>query len=170
MVDIPDQGPGCNIIIGSGDHIHISPVDFSCISRVGCFGIDRFHNVIGPVKGFVPDQLDLYSIVRQLFHHKNGHILLLVLIQGCTQNYGVNVAFHIVGNRNVVYEIISVQVQVIDHGLLIIQALFKSFQGLRLLEQIHYGIEVKVVSRQTQVFFGIVLRSYRYCSCGKDQK
>jgi hypothetical protein len=50
MVDIPDQWPRGNIIIGRGDHIYISPIDLPCISRISCFGIDRFNDIVRAIK------------------------------------------------------------------------------------------------------------------------
>jgi len=46
--------------------------------------------------------------------------------------------------------------------------LLKFFKGLRFLENVHYGVEVEVVSRQTKIFIGIVLGSHNACSCEKD--
>jgi hypothetical protein len=82
----------------------------------------------------------------------------------------VYISFHIVRNRNIIYKVIAVQVQVVDHGFLVIQALFKSFQGFRILEQIHHSIEVKIVSRQTKVFIGIALCRYSQGSCCKESQ
>jgi predicted membrane protein len=79
----------------------------------------------------------------------------------------VNVPLDIVRNRNVIYQVVAVQVQVIDHGLIIIQATLKSFQGLGFLEEVHHGIEVKVVSRQSEVFFRVILGIYSNRCCCK---
>jgi len=130
MVYKPDHGPGSNIIIGRGDYIDISPVSFPGISRIGRFGIDRFNNIIRSIERLIPDQLDLHFSVPKLFHYKNSDVLLLVAVQCGTQNNGMYISVDIVRNGNIIYKVIAVQVQVIDHGLLIIQTLLKSFQGL----------------------------------------
>ena len=108
MVNIPDQRPGCNIIIGRCDHIIISLVDFTGVSWIRCFGIDWFNDIIGSVKGFIPDQLDLRGPVLQLFHYEYCDILLFIAIQGSTQNDGMYIFFHIVRNRYIIDEVITV--------------------------------------------------------------
>jgi len=63
----------------------------------------------------------------------------------------------IIGNGYIVNQVVSVQVEVIDPGILIVQISFKSFQCLRFLEQLHHGIEVKIVTRQAKIFIRLVL-------------
>jgi hypothetical protein len=96
MIYKPDQRPGSYVIITCGNHIYIVPVDFPCISRIGGFSIDGFHNIIWPVKRLIPDQLDLHRSVPKLFHDENGHILLFITVQGCAEDYGMNIPVHIV--------------------------------------------------------------------------
>jgi len=55
VIDIPDDWPGCDIIVGGGDHFYISPVGLPGISRIGCFSIDWFNNIIWPVQRLVTD-------------------------------------------------------------------------------------------------------------------
>jgi hypothetical protein len=84
----------------------------------------------------------LHIPVPQFLHNEHRNILLLSAIQGGTQNDGVYSTFHIIRNRYVIDELIPVQVQVIDHGLLVVQAPFKTFKRFRLLEQVHHCIEI----------------------------
>jgi hypothetical protein len=130
MVNIPDHRPGGNIIIGRGDHIGISGVHISGISRIRRFSIDGFHNIVRSVESLIPDQLDLHRSVPQFFHHEDSNILLLVAVQCRPKDDGVYISIDIIRNRYIINQIISVQVQVINHGLLIVQAPLKSFQGL----------------------------------------
>ena len=168
MIDKADQWPGCYIIIGCGDHIYIAPVYLPGISRIRCFGINGFHNIIGPIKRLIPDKLDLHCAIPQFLHNENSHILLLILVECCTQDNGVYSSIHVIGNRDIVNEIVPIKVQVIDHVFTVIEASLKSFQGFRLLEQIHDSIEVKIVARKTEIFIWITLGRYLQRSCCKD--
>lgn len=168
MIDKPDHWPGCDIIIGGSNHIHIFSVSLPGVSRIRRFGIDRFNDIVRPVKRLIPDQLNLDRTVPQLFNHENSNILLLVTVKGCAKCYGMDISVNIVRNRNVVNIIITVKIQVIDGGFLIIQASLKRFQCLRLLEEIHHGIKVQIVSRQTKIFIGIVLGSNSRSCCDKE--
>jgi hypothetical protein len=112
----------------------------------------------------------LCGSVRKLLHHEHGDVLLLILVQGRTQNDVVNIPIDKIRNRNIINEVVTIQVQIIDHLFLTVQRLLKFLQGLRFLEKVHDGIEVKVVSRQTQVFIGIILGSQTCCRCGKHDE
>ena len=164
-VHIPDYRPGSNIIISGGDHIYFPTICLSRVSGIWCFSINRFHNVIRTIKGLITNQLDLHCTIPELLHDEHSNILLLISVKGCTKDNGVHISIDIIGNRNIIYEVVTIQVQVIDGGFFVIQAPLKSFQGFRFLEQIHHGVEIQVVSRQTQVFIGIVLCRYEGRSC-----
>jgi hypothetical protein len=142
MIYIIDYRPCTDIIIARIDHIWITPVYGPCITRVGCFCINGFNNIIWTVECLIPDKLYLHSSIIHFFHNENSDILLFVSVQSRTHNDGMDISFLIIRNRNIIYELITVQVQVINHGLIIIQASLKSFQGLWFLEQVHYGIEI----------------------------
>jgi hypothetical protein len=168
-INIPDHRPGCNIVVSGGNHIHIFPVGFPGIARIWCFGIDWFDNIIRSVKCLITNQLNLNSTIPQLLHHKNSDILLLVSIQCCAKCNGMHISICIIRYCNIIYIIIAVQVEVVNCGFLVIEFSLEFFQGLRSLENIHYGIEVQIVSRKTKVFRGIVLGSSDRSCCGKDQ-
>jgi hypothetical protein len=75
---------------------------------------------------------------------------------------------YIVGNRYVVDEVVPVEIKVVDPGVPVIEVPFELLKGLRLLEEIHHGIEVHVVTRETQVLLRPVLSAdYRPC-CYQD--
>jgi hypothetical protein len=167
MVNIADHRPGCNFIIGGCDHLYISPVGLPGVARIGRFGVDRFDDIVTSVQRLVANQLDLNSTVTQFFNYKNGNVLLLILVQGGTKHNGMHFSVWIVCNSDVIDVVIAVQVQVVDRRLLIIQTSLKFFEGLRLLEQVHHGVEVQVVSRQTKILIGIVLGS-NGCRCGEQ--
>jgi hypothetical protein len=130
MVDRPDQRPRCNIIIGRLDHIYIAPVSLPCVSRIARFGIDGFYNIIRSVERLIPDQLNLHGSVRQVLHHENGYVLLLITIQGRAKNDTVNIPINIIRNCNIINEVVTIHIQIIDHRLLTVQVLLKFFQGL----------------------------------------
>jgi hypothetical protein len=66
---------------------------------------------------------------------------------------------NIIGYCKVIDVTVVVQVEVVDPGVLIVEASFKSFKRLRLLEKLHDCVEVQVVTRETQVFLRIILPS-----------
>jgi hypothetical protein len=166
MIDKADQWPGGNIIVRGSNHIYIVSVGFSGIPRIGGFGIDWLHNIIRSIQGLIPDQLDLHCAVPEFLHNENSHILLLATVKGCTQDNGVYIPIHIISNRNIIDKVVPIQIQVVDHVLTVIQASLKSFQGFRLLEQVHHGIEVKIVTRKTEIFTGIILSRHKHrCRC-----
>jgi hypothetical protein len=80
----------------------------------------------------------------------------------------VHISVCIIRNCDIIYIVIAVQVEVVNCRFLIVQASFKLFQCLRLLEQIHHSVEVEIVSRQTKVLFGIVLGNNVHGCCYKD--
>ena len=79
-------------------------------------------------------------------------------------------SIHIIRYRYVIDHVIAIKVKVIDPGIFIIQVPFKSFQCFRFLKQVHHSVEVKVISRQTKVFFGPVLCTNKHRCCCKDCK
>jgi len=64
----------------------------------------------------------------------------------------------IVLNRDIIDQIISIQVKVVDPGILVIEVPFEASRVSRFLEQFHYSIQIQVVSRQTKIFIRIILR------------
>jgi hypothetical protein len=80
----------------------------------------------------------------------------------------VYIPIYIICNRDIINEVIPIQIQIIDHVLTVIQASLKSFQGFRFLEKVHHGIEVKIVTRKTEIFIGIILSSHKHRSGCKD--
>jgi hypothetical protein len=153
----PDHRPVSDIIIGGGHDIHSPHVGLSRVPGIRGLGVDRLNDVIWTVEGLVPDQLDLYRSVPQLLNHEHSYILLIVAVQLSAKDDGVYLSLGIIGNRDVIDVVVAVQVQVVDHGLLVVQAPFECFQCLGFLEQVHHGIQVQVVSRQTQVFIRVIL-------------
>ncbi len=89
----PDYRPCCDIIIAGANNIYIAPALIPGISRIGCFGIDGFNNIIASVEGLIPDQLDLHFPVAKFFHNKNSDVLLLVFVQRRAQ---YNIVYFIV--------------------------------------------------------------------------
>jgi len=69
-------------MISSRYNGYIVPAD-RCppVAGIRCFGVNRFYDVIFPVKRLVTDELYLHRSVTELFHSKNGHILVLVTVK-----------------------------------------------------------------------------------------
>jgi hypothetical protein len=69
----------------------------------------------------------------------------------------VNIAVDIVGDGQVINHVVTVKVEVVDPGVLVVEVPFEGFEGLRLLEKLHHCVEIQIVTRETQVLLRIVL-------------
>ncbi len=69
----------------------------------------------------------------------------------------MNIAVDIVGDGQVINHVVTVKVEVVDPGVLVVEVPLESFEGLRLLEKLHHCVEIQIVTRETQVFLRIVL-------------
>jgi len=80
----------------------------------------------------------------------------------------MHISIHIIGNSYIVNQIVSVEIEVVDPGILIIQLSFEGFQRFGFLEQIHYSIEVKIVTRKSEIFIRHVLGPHCAPSCKEE--
>jgi len=78
------------------------------------------------------------------------------------------ISIDIIGNGYIVHHVVPVQVEVIDPGILVIQIPFKAFKGLRFLEQLHHGIKVEIVARQTEILIRHALGPHCAPSCKEE--
>ena len=69
-INVSDQWPCSNIVIGGGYDVDIPGVGPAPISRIRRFCIIRFNDIIRSVQRFIPDQLDLYFSVTHFFNHE----------------------------------------------------------------------------------------------------
>ena len=69
----------------------------------------------------------------------------------------MDITVHIVMYCDIINQVIPVQVQVVDPGILIVEVSLETFQGFGLLEKFHHCIKIHVVTRESQVFFLSVL-------------
>jgi hypothetical protein len=69
----------------------------------------------------------------------------------------MNVPVNIIRNSYVVNHIVTVEVEVVDMRVLVIEISLESFKSLRLLKKLHNRVEVQIVTRETQVLLGVVL-------------
>jgi len=160
IVHVPYHRPGCHLIVGGGNNRHIVPLyGPAVVTGVGCLRVDRFHNVILSVKSLVTYQLYLHLAVAKLLNSEDSHILVFVAVKDRTEDDGVHVAIDIIRYGQVINISVSVKVEVVYPGFLIVETFFKGFKRLRLLEKLHDCIEVQVVTRETQVFLRIILSS-----------
>jgi hypothetical protein len=67
------------------------------------------------------------------------------------------VPVYIIRNSYVIDHIVSVEVEVVDMRVLVIEISLESFKSLRLLEKLHNRVEVQIVTRETQVLLRIIL-------------
>ncbi len=69
----------------------------------------------------------------------------------------MNIAVDIVGDSQVINHVVTVKVEVVDPGVLVVEVPLECFEGLRLLEKLHHCVEIQIVTRETQVLLRIVL-------------
>ena len=134
------------------NHLHVVGVGSAGVSGVGGFAVDRLNDIVFSVQSFISDQLDADTAAAQLLNGEDCHILVFAGIEGNAHHDCVIGSVNIVGYHDVVYVIVTVQVQVVDHLLRIIQAPLKTFERLRILEEVHHGVEVQVVPGQAEIF------------------
>ena len=159
VVDEPDHRPGSDFIVCGSYHGHVVCVDCPAfVAGIRCLCIYRFNYIISSVQRFITDELYLHCSVAELFNREDGHILVLVTVKGRTQHYGMDISFGEVGNGNVINHVVTVKVEVVYPGVLVVEASLEGFKGLRLLEEIHDCVEVQIVTRETQVFLRVILR------------
>jgi hypothetical protein len=161
--EVNNHRPAGYFIIGGVDNVGLSPDYIATVSGVGCLGILGLDDVVFAVKSFVANQLYHDGTVAFFLNHNNSHVLVLILVE-CNTHYDVvhiAVLILVVVNHYVIHVTIVVQVEVVDHFFRVIEFSFKGFQGFRLLEDIHHGIEVQVVTRQPEIPFRVGLRRER---------
>jgi len=76
MEDELHHRPGGDVIVRGCDNRPIIPG--AQVSRIGCFGVIRFNDIIPSVQCLVTDQLYPYFPVFQFFYDEYGHILTFV--------------------------------------------------------------------------------------------
>ena len=69
----------------------------------------------------------------------------------------MNIAVNIIGDGYVVNHVVTVKVEVVDPGVLVVEVPLEGLEGLRLLEKLHHCVEIQIVTRETQVLLRIVL-------------
>ncbi len=173
--DEPDQRPGSYLHVGGSDDFHpLTPLSPAGIAGVGGLPIlivvDRFDDVIPAVEVFVANQLNGHGTIVITFNGEDGHILVFAVIEGHPQHDVVDLAIGVVGDGDVVNQSVPIQVEVVDSGVLAVQVTFKLFQGFRFLEEIHDGIQVKVISGQPEVFRLSLLSSVSGSCRGDDRQ
>jgi len=157
--DEPHQRPcshlvGCHPVYHHGLSFYIPGV--TRITRIGCFIVSvgiiiGFNDIVFTIQGLIADQLDTNLVIGFTLNIEDGHVLVFTGIDGHLQYDHVNIPVSIIDHPYVVDPVVSVQVKVIDPGILIIQVAFKTLEGFRFLKEFHHGKEVQIVSRQTQV-------------------
>ena len=115
-VYVPYQRPGFNHYCCGSDRDR--PPLSAYIARVGSLCIilvvDGFNYVVLPVQGLVADQLYLNRPVAELLNGKYCYILFLILVYCHLQNDSMYISINIINHHNVVDQIVTVQVEIID--------------------------------------------------------
>lgn len=118
MVNVPDHRPGCHLVSGCPYHRYVvTDLTPAHIAGVGCLTvicIVGFDDVVFTVKLLITNELYFYRSVLELFNSEHCHILALLLAKGNTHHNGVHVVFHIVIDHDVVNQIVTVEVKVIN--------------------------------------------------------
>ena len=96
------------------------------------------------------------SIIETL-HCKNSYILVFRWTYCYLQNNIMDIAVDIVKYPDVINKAIAIKIKIINVGFLIIQVSFKLLESFRFLEQLHYGIEIKIIPGQTQIILLFIL-------------
>ncbi|KAF5047266.1 hypothetical protein DSECCO2_462240 [anaerobic digester metagenome] len=101
--------------------------------RSGVPGIWRFSivwldDVIFPVKVFIPYHLHCYLTVLVFKNCDHSHVLVFPFIDGNLKDNGVVITIYIINHLDVVNVVVTIQVKVIDFGILAVKASFKAFE------------------------------------------
>ena len=80
----------------------------------------------------------------------------------------MNITIDVILNRYIVDQIITVQIKIVYPGIGIVETPFKAFEGLGLLEELHYGIKVQIVARQTKILIRPLLGPHCTPSCYQE--
>ncbi len=96
----------------SPDYFHVVAAGPD-ISGIRGFRIVWFNNIVSAIQSFIPDELYLGRSIIELLDRKNGHILRFVAIQGNPENNCVNIPVNIIRYRDIVNEVVPIQVEVV---------------------------------------------------------
>ena len=130
-VDVPDYWPGGHFVVGGGYHCGLGgagPV--TGVARVWGLVIRRLDDIVFAIQRFIANQLNTYRTVAELLYNKNSYILKLRGADGHTENYIMDVPFNVIRYHNIVYVVVTIQVQVVDGELGIVQPSFEFLKGL----------------------------------------
>jgi len=104
------------------------------ISRIGGFiyvgSIIWLNNIVLTVHSFITDQLDPHLVIGFALHNKYSDVLVFTGINGHLKYDYMQIPFRFVDDPDVIDPVIPVEVKIIYPGILIIQVLFKTLQGL----------------------------------------
>lgn len=128
-VNKPDYRPGCHLIGGGAHNGHRIGSHITRIRGNAFIGIYRFHNIIGAVKRLVAYQLNLHGTVTELLNGKYRHILGDIAFKGRPDDNGMYISILVVLNHEVIYQIVAIEVEVIDPAVFAVQVAFKFFKG-----------------------------------------
>lgn len=112
-----------------------------------------FDNVILSIEIFIANELYPNLTVVFLFNIKSCHILVFGLADSHFETDRVKITFHIVLHADVVYLIITVQIEVIDFRIFLIQLPLKAFECFRFLEKLQNRVKVEIIARKIELFF-----------------
>lgn len=156
---IPYDRPGLYFNVGCAGYDHCFHGSAAGVAWVWCFtgSSHGFDDVILAIKVFIADQLNLDLAPVVLVNGKNGYVLVFLLVDGDLQYYGVVISISIIDHFDIVDQVIAVQVEVVDFSIGGIEVTFKPFECFRLLEEVHHGVEVQVITREVQFFISVIL-------------
>ena len=117
-IDVSDYWP-CSNLISSYRNRNRSSI-IACIPNVpGVWSfhaicINWFNNVVSAIKRFITNKLNTNGFITVTFNSEHCNVLCFVSVKCGTQNDGVNITISIVHHHDVINQIVTIQVEVIN--------------------------------------------------------
>jgi len=108
--------------------------------------VNRFDDVIRTINIRIAYHLDIMSFVISLFYHNGSHILIHVISDNGLQHYQVGVTFCAFYYAKVIYLTVSIQIEIVDPCIIIVNPLFEFFQISRVCKNIGYSSQVEIIA------------------------
>ena len=119
--------------------------------------INRFDDVIDAIYVFIADHLYGHVVTLVFLHVYRGYVLVYILCEDCLQNDQTLVAFSCLYYAQVIYFTVSIQVEVAERAIRVVEHRLELLKVLSLCKKLSYNLQV-----QTFGDVGTVGRN-RYC-------
>jgi hypothetical protein len=163
-VDETDQRPCSHFIGGNPVYnygLSLNHHGVACVTRIGCFTciirIIGFNYIVLSIQVLIANKLYPYLVIGFALHIEDSHILVFAGIDTHLQYDYMQIFFGVIEYPYIIDPVITVQIQIVDPGILVVQAPFKILKGFRFLKEFHHCKEVQVVTWQSQISVSIIL-------------